>query len=46
MSNKKTRLQQLEERYQDGYKRMPEKVDNVEPLFRAGLESFTPEIEL
>lgn len=35
--------QELEERYVKGYQRKPEKPNEVEPLFRAGLSSFTPE---
>lgn len=35
--------QKLEERYLKGYQRKPERVIDVEPLFRTGLSSFTPE---
>ena len=35
--------QELEERYVKGYRRKPESAREVEPLFRAGLSSFTPE---
>jgi len=34
---------ELEERYVKGYEKKPERASEVEPLFRAGLASFTPE---
>ena len=34
---------QLEDRYVKGYEKKPERVSEIEPLFRAGLSSFTPE---
>ena len=34
---------ELEERYVKGYAKKPERVSEVEPFFRAGLSSFTPE---
>ena len=34
---------ELEERYAEGYKRKPERPQEVEPFFQAGLSSFTPE---
>lgn len=34
---------ELEERYVKGYEKKPEHASEVEPLFRAGLASFTPE---
>ena len=35
--------QELEEKYVKGYERKPEKLSEIEPLFRAGLSSFTRE---
>ena len=35
--------QEMEERYVKGYEKKPERTADVEPLFRAGLSSFTPE---
>ena len=34
---------ELEDRYVKGYERKPERASEVEPLFRTGLSSFTPE---
>lgn len=41
LSQKQAR--ELEERYAEGYKRKPERAQEVEPFFQAGLSSFTPE---
>ncbi|MBI4399068.1 MAG: CopG family transcriptional regulator [Candidatus Omnitrophica bacterium] len=35
--------QEMETRYEQGYKKNPERVADVEALYRAGLESFTQE---
>ena len=34
---------ELEERYAEGYKQKPERPQEVEPLFQAGLSSFSAE---
>ena len=39
----KRKEEELEERYIKGYQRKPERAAEVEPLFRAGLSSFSPE---
>ncbi|MBI2167121.1 MAG: hypothetical protein HYU34_02620 [Candidatus Omnitrophica bacterium] len=40
---KKQEEEELEERYVKGYQRKPERVADIEPMFRAGLVSFTRE---
>lgn len=34
---------ELEERYAAGYQRKPERAQEIEPLFRVGLSSYSPE---
>jgi len=34
---------EMEKKYSEGYQRKPERPAEVEPLYKAGLKSFTPE---
>lgn len=37
------RSEELEKRYIEGYRKKPEHPADIDPFFRAGLSSFTPE---